>query len=313
MKGLELSKKFYKECGAPMLHENFPELEGILAIGLVGAGSECFGYDDDISTDHDFEPGFCIFLPGEDKIDRKLEFQLERAYSKLPREFEGIKRLKISPVGGNRHGVIRTSDFYESKTGYKNAPSSLLEWFSIPDTYLAEATNGEIFRDDLGEFTAIRNTLLTLPDDVRIKKIAGNLLLMAQSGQYNYERCIAHGETGAAQLAIFEFVSAAISAAFLLSGKHMPFYKWRFRALRDLNEFSCLAPILEWLITTENTPNEATLKICKIEEIAGIFIAALNSRNLTDAICGDLEKHAYSVNDKIVDSYLRNTSVLYGV
>ena len=60
MKGLELSKRFYETYGAPMLSEKFPELEDKLAIGLVGDGSECFGYDDDISRDHDFEPGFCI-------------------------------------------------------------------------------------------------------------------------------------------------------------------------------------------------------------------------------------------------------------
>ena len=49
MKGLELSRKFYETYGASMLHEKFPELEDKLAIGLVGDGSECFGYDDDIS------------------------------------------------------------------------------------------------------------------------------------------------------------------------------------------------------------------------------------------------------------------------
>ena len=95
MKGLELSKRFYETYGAPMLSEKFPELEDKLAIGLVGDGSECFGYDDDISRDHDFEPGFCIFVP--DDIDSRTEFRLERAYAKLPKSYEGVDRLKISP------------------------------------------------------------------------------------------------------------------------------------------------------------------------------------------------------------------------
>ena len=81
MKGLELSEKFYIEYGEPMLHNLFPEIEQHIAVGLLGSGSECFGFDDNISTDHDFEPGFCLLLPDEDIIDRGVAFALERAYS----------------------------------------------------------------------------------------------------------------------------------------------------------------------------------------------------------------------------------------
>ena len=62
MKGLELARKYYEEYGIPMLENEFPETRKYLAVGLVGSGSECLGYDDKISQDHDFEPGFCIFL-----------------------------------------------------------------------------------------------------------------------------------------------------------------------------------------------------------------------------------------------------------
>ena len=46
MKGLELSRRFYLECGEPMLREQFGDILDLLAVGLVGSGSECFGYDD---------------------------------------------------------------------------------------------------------------------------------------------------------------------------------------------------------------------------------------------------------------------------
>lgn len=90
MKGLELSKGFMKPTARRCL--KFPELEDKLAIGLVGDGSECLGYDDDISRDHDFEPGFCIFVP--DDIDSRTEFRLERAYAKLPRALRVWTGLK---------------------------------------------------------------------------------------------------------------------------------------------------------------------------------------------------------------------------
>ena len=159
MKGIELSRAFYEAFGIQMLHENFADIENLIAVGLVGSGSECFGFDDEISRDHDFEPGFCLFLPSEEIIDSRAAFRLERAYAKLPKEFMGYKRSAMNPVGGNRHGVIRTADFYKAQVGEPDGNLDLNDWFSLPSHALAEATNGEIFNDPYGEFTAIRNRL----------------------------------------------------------------------------------------------------------------------------------------------------------
>ena len=66
MKGIELSREYYKAFGEPMLDQFFGDVKNRIAVGIVGEGSECFGYDDEISTDHDFEPGFCIWLTKAD-------------------------------------------------------------------------------------------------------------------------------------------------------------------------------------------------------------------------------------------------------
>ena len=50
-----------------------------------------------------------------------------------------------------------------------------------------------------------------------------------------------------------------------------------------------------------------------IEGIAADVIEELQEQELTEAVCGDLEKHAYSVNDRIADSELRNMHVLAGI
>lgn len=313
MKGLELSRKYYFEYGAPMLEKDFPQYLPYIAVGLVGSGSECLGYDDDISTDHDFEPGFCIFLPDESVIDSKVEFALERAYAKLPKEFMGFKRCSLSPVGAKRHGVIRLSDFLSEKIGSTTGELSTEQWFLVPEYALAEMTCGEIFRDDSRLFEGIRDELRSMPNDVFLKKLAGNLLLMGQSGQYNYYRCISRGETGAAQLAAIEFVKSAMQAIFLLNGKYMPYYKWSFRALGELEKFSNLSYSLEYLISSENTSENAKLKYDMIEDISALIIEELKKRSLTDGICNDLEKHAYSVNDKILDNDIRNRNILFAV
>ena len=308
MKGLELCEKYYETWGAPMLHEQFPAFEEIIAVGLCGSGSECFGFDDEVSRDHDFEPGFCLFLPEEDVIDRRTAFLLERAYAKLPKTFLGFERAPLSPVGGNRHGVLRTDDFFRAKVGVPDGKLTVEQWLNIPEFYLAEATNGKVFRDDCGAFSAVRERLKTMPEDVRLKKLAGALLLMAQSGQYNYARCLAHGEPGAAQLAANEFVSAALHAVFLLNRAYLPFYKWQFRALRGLSKRAELEPVLLRLLT-----GKAEEPRTEIETVCAAVIEELRAQALTTQTCGDLERHAYSVNDRIADAGLRNLNILAGV
>ena len=313
MQGLELSRAYYEQFGAPMLHRDFPQIESLVAAGLCGSGSECFGFDDDISRDHDFEPGFCLFLPGEDVIDRRTAFLLERAYSKLPKEFDGARRSLVAPVGGSRRGVLRMADFFQSKVGAPDGILTIGQWLDTPEFYLAEATNGAVFRDDSGVFSAIRARLSVLPEDIRKKKLAGELLLMGQSGQYNFSRCLQHKEPAAAQLAAIEFVKAALHAVFLLNRVYQPYYKWQFRALRGLPVLGNLAEPLEFLLTTENRGDLGETKAAIIEDIAALLIAALQSQDLTTATCGDLEQHAYAVNDGIDDSALRNLHVLAAI
>lgn len=311
MKGLELSRGYFEEYGKPMLEREFADILPFIAVGFTGSGSEHYGFDDEISKDHDFEPGFCIFLPDETVVDRRKAFLLERAYAKLPKEYMGVSRQIVSPVGGSRNGVIRTADYYLKAVGSADGNLTVQQWLTLPDYALAEAVNGEIFFDNYGEVSAIREYLTEMPEDVRYKRLAGNLLLMGQSGQYNFMRCLSHGEAEAAQLACNEFVSAAMKATFLLHERYMPYYKWSFRALRQLWGAEELADKLSFLLFGDNRDTSvAEEKFNTIEEIAYNLISELKERGLSEATCGDLEKHAYSLNDKISDSYIRNLHIL---
>lgn len=312
MTGIELSRKYYQSNRELLLSE-FTQIEDKLCIGLTGEGSECYGFDDDVSTDHDFEPGFCIFIPGEDVVDRKTAFLLERAYAKLPKEFEGYSRSKISPVGGSRHGVLRTDEYFEKKVGLKCGTLTIGQWLSLPSYALFEAINGEIFIDNYKEVTNIREYLCNMPEDIRLKRIAGNLLIMAQSGQYNYQRTIRHKELAAAQLSVIEFVKHTMEVVFLLNKKYMPYYKWSFKSMRDLEKLSIVADTCEFLLTTPNDKEIAQEKYFMIEDTASSIIEELQRQEITKAICGDLEKHAYSVNDLIQDSEIRNMNILCSV
>ncbi len=312
MQGLDIAKEFYFRYGKPMLEELFPEAVDRIAVGLVGEGSECLGFDDELSRDHDFEAGFCLWITEED--EKVLGFKLERAYSKLPKEFMGLRRSILSPVGGNRHGVMSVERFYTRFLGAPRAPESAEQWLYIPSASLASASNGEVFVDALGKFSEVRSTLLLgYPEDIRRKKLAAHAAFMAQAGQYNYSRCVRRGETGAAQLAIFEFVKHTISAIYLLNNRYEPFYKWAYRGLSELPILGNIGESLQALTEIDNTQKNAELKQEVIEDMAVLIIEAFRSQSLTEAICTDLEKHAFSILDGICDAKLRNMHIMEGV
>jgi hypothetical protein len=311
MKGLELSRKYYETYGKPMLEEEFPDYVPRIAVGLAGEGSECFGFDDDISTDHDFGPSFCLWLTDEDYA--AIGEKLAADYAKLPAEFEGVRFENASAYGDGRRGVMRTGDFYEKLTGSRNGQFSWQDFLFVPDYSFATAVNGQVFTDPLGEFSAIRERIKTaMPEDIRLKKIAARAASMAQSGQYNFSRCQKHGETAAAAVALSEFAKQTVMMVFLLNRQYCPYYKWMFRAMKELPLLSGLSADLEWLLAEENKDGTIALKIDRIEKISAAVIGELKRQNLTDGDWDYLEPHAFSVMMRIQDGQIRALHVMQG-
>lgn len=311
MQGLELSKRYYKTYGEPMLKKHFSHLLPYLAVGLAGSGSECLGYDDEISQDHDFEPGFCIFLPDEDVVSSRDAFQLERMYAKLPREFEGHMKRVYNPLEQRNDGVMRIADFMQRRVGHPDGALYTHEWFGMEEQFLLEAINGEIFFDNYGLLTKMRNGLLYLPEDVRRKKLVGNLLAMAQAGQYNYQRCISRQDFGAAQLALVRFVQTTMHAVFLLNKQYMPYYKWQFRALSELPRLAELHDPLVKLISTDNY--NALGKMQTIDWIVARVIREVQRQGLSTVDSEYPEPHAYFINETIEDADIRNMHLMTAV
>ena len=307
MKGLEEARKFYEEAGAEMISRNFGDFENRIAVGLVGHGSECFGFDDQTSRDHDFETGFCLWLTKDD--EEKFGFRLMRSYDKLVKSVNGERADRV--VENGFQGVFVTGDFYRRYTGCDGAPKTWQDWLYTNSAYFAEATNGEVFRDDLGEFTKIRNEILHgMPEDVRAKKIGSCSLKAAQSGQYNYARCLAHGEEGAAMLALFEFVTNAIELAFLLNRKHCPYYKWALRSMDGLDKFAELKQPLEYLLTADNDKAGQSVKKAIVEDISLALANEINAQCDLGVKGGFLEPYAYAIQKRIKNSDIRNLHIV---
>ena len=311
MKGLELSRSYFEGCGRDALQQAFPDLIPRLAIGLAGEGSECFGFDDPLSRDHDWGPGFCIWM-GQADYER-YGIAVQQVYDSLPGAWDGYPPRRTLKESAGRVGAISIRQWMFRYTGCPAVPQTLEQWRRIPESFLACACNGAIFQDPSGQFTELRRHLQEdCPEDLRRKRISVRAAVMAQAGQYNYPRCCARGETVAAQLALAEFVKAGLSLVWLLNRRWAPFYKWMHRGIRDLTVLPRAWSLFQELSQAQMGPNQQEL----VERICLIVRAELRRQGLISqtgtAAAGDgfLLRDAEEIRAGIESPRLRNLHLM---
>ena len=306
MNGLELAKRYWEEIGRPAFEAECPEVLEKASVGLVGEGSECFGFDDEISRDHDWGPGFCVWLSDDDY--KAFGDKASEIYASLPEEFEGFKRLNVIAQTQGRVGVMRSGSFYARYIGLDRVPANIYEWRCVPENGLSVATNGELFQDFCEDFSRVRKGLLDFfPNDLRKKKLAMHCALAAQSGQYNYSRCAHRNENVAAFVALSEFIQHAQAIVFLLNKKYRPYYKWTQRAMKDLAILGKeISPKIEELTGSA----DFTAKVDLIEEICSDIIKELKNQHLSGSDSDFLLNHADSIQGRIEDPQLRQMHVM---
>ncbi|MCD8356514.1 MAG: DUF4037 domain-containing protein [Clostridia bacterium] len=279
MKGLELSRKYYEAYGKEMITRFFPAYADRIAVGLVGEGSECFGFDDEVSRDHDFGPSFCLWLTSQDYAD--IGEALAEKYMHLPKMFAGFTPRLVTPLAGNRVGVLEISAFFTSLVGVPHAPEEEAPWLYLNEHMLAAVTNGEIFSDPLGEFTRVRDGFLRYyPESIRLQKIASAIAMLSQAGQYNLPRSLKRRAFDTAYLCVSEFIKSAITLTYLLNRKYMPFYKWM---LRGMDDFVILPQVKPVLLSLMQTSYKDPCCCDMVEDICMQFLFELKRQGITDS------------------------------
>lgn len=307
MNGLDLSKKYFYDIAYPIFKKNCPEILDISSIGLVGEGSECFGLDDDISKDHDFGPGFCIWLRDDDvKIYKnKIESLLE----KMPKEFLGYKRID-SKIVDKRVGLFSVEDFYEKYTSARKFPINDIDFLKIPESFLATVTNGEIFLDNCKLFSAYRKYLLDFyPEDVVRKKLAAYLFQMAQAGQYNLKRSLDRSDISAAFFAKAEFMEALFGVLFLFAKVYMPYYKLRYKRLVQINYYpnDLFEDIKKFTLSNDKKD------LLYLSEKLSIYVKdILKYRSITRSNDDFLLNHAIEVQNSIKNPQIKAINLVKG-
>ena len=309
MNGLELARAFYT-ASRPALVAAMPEVMAQAAAGLVGEGSECLGCDDAVSRDHDFGAAFCLWLPRE--VLRAQADRIEAAFASLPAEFAGFPSRLAPGARQGRVGPLAIEGFYAFFTGLDAPPANWRQWLAIPEHRLAAATNGEVFEDAPGRFTAWREALLAYyPRDVWLKKLATGAMLAAQTGQYNLPRALGRGDGASAMLAAARFAEAALGLVFLLNRRYMPFYKWAPRLGRQLPVLGApLGRLLDSLAAQPLRGPQDMAVAEPVEEFCAQVAEQLRFTGLSDAPDAWLWSHGPRIMGRVKDPEIRRLNLL---
>ncbi|MDE7205125.1 MAG: DUF4125 family protein [Lachnospiraceae bacterium] len=334
--GLELCRLFYEEYGRPMIAEKFRAYESVIAVGLVGKGSDCFGYDDILSQDHDYGPRFVMWVTK--KIYEQIGEELQEAYEQLPRSFMGIDRIETFH-GRDRCGVMIIEDFYKNILGYnlvgmlarnqeatvsgKETMDTIKSWLAVHDYALAAAVNGEVFRDDEGIFTMYRDMLMDYyPKAVWYRKIAQTCALFSQSGQYNLPRMRMRGQFVAAELAKAECAKQAMKLYYLLNRTYAPHDKWLFKGMPNNPQMVisgenmgqlCVAELVERVSLLPVDQAHETELTTAIESLAVIFANELEKKDMVgkcDLYLDACTKELTAKSDALLTAIVANTPVI---
>lgn len=248
---LEKSRVFYEFYGKPMIHEKFRDYEDRIAVGMVGEGSDCYGFDDEISSDHDYDIGFCMWLTDEDykKIGKSLQEEYDRLMD-IHSSKENHSLLK------QRRGVFSINGFYNHllETSCNYEIQNQIDFSHILDYQLSLATNGLVFNDPLGIFTFVRRQLLNdYPNELWKRKLAQKIHDFSQYAQSNYSRMMAREDQISASICQLKAVETAMDLVYLLEHVYAPYYKWKRKGIENLALGQRIIPLLEKIV---NLPNQ---------------------------------------------------------
>ncbi len=234
VKGLDLAESFYFEAVAPVLNRAFPGLS--CSAGRIGAGSDVLGYDDEVSTDHDWGPRVQLFLRAEDMaLEGAMRAALSRGLPRIHRgysvhfgtdvEGNGVRCMEAAPEGGvlaPRVDLHTVDGYIESFLGGRFL--TVFDWLAVSEHRLLGFTSGRLFRDDLG-MQVERDALAYYPRDVWMWLMASQWAVIGEERAF-MRRCGDRGDELGSRLVCGRILERLGRLCFLLSGRYAPYSKW---------------------------------------------------------------------------------------
>jgi hypothetical protein len=254
--GLELAEGFFREAVSPILERRVPDVE--YSAALIGPGSEVLGFDDSMSTDHDWGPRAMLFLHQAVLEARGREISdllganlphLFRGYSSNWTEpdpndngTQGLHNMVAGPIN-HRVEMYTVDGFFESYTGLDmRKPLRATEWLTLPWQKLRSISAGQIFRDDL-DIAMMRDRLSWYPHDVWLYILASCWTRIGQEEHLMGRAGLVGDEIGSSIIAS-RLVRDIMRLAFLMERVFPPYPKWFGTGFSELECADALHPVL---------------------------------------------------------------------
>lgn len=271
--GLERSRDVYHGLVRPIMDARFAGLRHSAA--LLGRGSEVLGFDDEMSTDHDWRPRVLLFLSEDDR-------------ARCGDEVDDILRRELSPSAGERPVGCEVQTvrgyFLEELAVDIDGAIEARDWLTFPEYGLRMFTAGEVYHDEVG-LQAARDRLAYYPRDVWL------YLLMAGWWRVHPEMNLV-GRTGAvgdelgSALIGSRLVSDLMRLCFLIERQYAPYSKWFGTAFARLACGPDLAPTLSSVVQAETWQRREDALMVAYEKLGAMH----NALQLTDPVSMNVEK-----------------------
>jgi hypothetical protein len=258
--GLELSRLFYQEAVQPALDAAFPGLP--YSAALLGRGSEVLGFDDEMSTNHNWEPRVLLFLREEDHarcgdaIDEALKERLPSRFREHPTDY----------------GILTLRGFFLESLDFDIAGEiEPVDWLTFPEQRLRMITAGAVYHDEIG-LERVRARFAWYTHDVWLYLLALGWWRVHPEANLVGRAGFVGDEIGSALIGS-RLVRDLMRLCFLMEKHYAPYSKWFGTAFARLACAAELSPLLWQALRAETWSEREKALTAAYERVAAMHNA----------------------------------------
>jgi len=270
---------FYHEAVRPILSQHFPELKH--AAALIGAGSEVLGFDDQLSTDHDWGPRVLLFVDEENQHNTEQIIQV--LAQNLPYEFQGYSThwtppdandngtQALQPINNgslNHRVTVQTvRGFMQAYLGFDiEQELDPADWLTFSEQRLRSITSGGIYHDEV-RLREVCSRFAYYPHDVWLYLLAAGWSRIGEDEHLMGRAGMVGDEVGSAIIGA-RLVRDVMRLCFLMEKTYAPYPKWFGTAFKQLPGAQELWPLLQGALHADTWQQREQFLVHAYEHLA---------------------------------------------